>query len=689
MKDSAQRLYRDVFDERDKQLLIEPQLGLAEWTGRFLPAKVRVEVTIQKKKRQMTGKKSYIYVVKTTDPNLPLPQESIRKDTDFLTLYNQLQKRFPNAYVPPCTGPFRNAAMMEIFLQAVSNNPFFRNDFSYEDFVDGRGVKSFKHTLSKSGRSEGTLRWAQAINEEPTANSDYEYIAGVVEQFGILHQNAKKVLDCMILQADALKRMEKATEKLEGVLEATGQIPGKALIPMQVIGDYDEAAIQTRKHKMAIKGAYGYNAFSRKVVDRLQYDVSVIVQWQKTIKRILANKKAYEKVKAALKKAEPGTKTDALEAKKATLKVDLKNELQGILGYDLSSFRENRLEEARELYNELARFHILGATEVLKVWKSTGATIDNNNAEEEFTRNLNYPGSVDGRSVRTGGSSFNIMDREGRSSSLLLISPRGSVGSAHLPPPGLHAKADDWDLESFRENRLEEARELYNELARFHILGATEVLKVWKSTGATIDNNNAEEEFTRNLNYPGSVDGRSVRTGGSSFNIMDREGRSSSLLLISPRGSVGSAHLPPPGLHAKADDWDLEKKTDKTPPAPTGAQMRKPAPPKLSLPPKAIVSPPKEEAPVVVETKSFNNEANSMPKRPPMPGGANFLAAIQNGATLNKVADSEKSENIGGTRKPSINHLPAGAERSNSILAELAPKLQKIRAKIDHEDLDY
>mmetsp|Transcript_27699 Transcript_27699/g.33860 ORF Transcript_27699/g.33860 Transcript_27699/m.33860 type:complete len:469 (+) Transcript_27699:441-1847(+) len=468
--------------------------------------------------------------------------------------------------------------MMEIFLQAVSNNPFFRNDFSYEDFVDGRGVKSFKHTLSKSGRSEGTLRWAQAINEEPTANSDYEYIAGVVEQFGILHQNAKKVLDCMILQADALKRMEKATEKLEGVLEATGQIPGKALIPMQVIGDYDEAAIQTRKHKMAIKGAYGYNAFSRKVVDRLQYDVSVIVQWQKTIKRILANKKAYEKVKAALKKAEPGTKTDALEAKKATLKVDLKNELQGILGYDLSSFRENRLEEARELYNELARFHILGATEVLKVWKSTGATIDNNNAEEEFTRNLNYPGSVDGRSVRTGGSSFNIMDREGRSSSLLLISPRGSVGSAHLPPPG---------------------------------------------------------------------------------------------------------------LHAKADDWDLEEKTDKTPPAPTGAQMRKPAPPKLSLPPKAIVSPPKEEAPVVVETKSFNNEANSMPKRPPMPGGANFLAAIQNGATLNKVADSEKSENIGGTRKPSINHLPAGAERSNSILAELAPKLQKIRAKIDHEDLDY
>mmetsp|Transcript_16289 Transcript_16289/g.19787 ORF Transcript_16289/g.19787 Transcript_16289/m.19787 type:complete len:645 (+) Transcript_16289:227-2161(+) len=634
-------LFSRPFQQGDIRLLSEPNLGLEEWCGRFLPsnARISVRVRIQKAKRQMTGKKAFQYLITTNDPNLALPLEAVRSEADFLSLQKQLVKRFPNSYVPPCIGPFKNSGLLELFLEAVASNPFFRNDFAFEDFVNGN-VQVYKTALKRNGLSEGVTRWAQAISEEPNLKSDDQYINGIIHDFGVMLKVGKQLLQCSEMQKVALHRMEKATGKMQDVLQKC-TVVNHSRIPMQILGEYDESAIQLRKHKDVLKRAYGVGAFQRNVVDFLTYDVAYIAQWEKYTKKVMLSKRAYEKANAAAEKEEgaDGKKAEQYRGKANILAVAFFNLLKGVLGHNLHVYRENRPYSARRLYENFAKFQLQGSSELLKVWRNTGVEVKDI-PEEEYAMNRAYGTSGDGNDTRSVGSksSFNFpgspsfsgpsknsiaearkASRNGQyksssSPNAIMISPKGTVGNAELPPPGMvrpPADSDEWSLDSDEVDGMVHPE-----------------VKVVKPPSAPVSPLVANPMFQRN------------------------------------QGHEKKAKLRKEQRNKKENaSTNVKAPFAKTPAART----------------------PAAKAPSnVVSSLADTDAANSGPSRPMMPK-PNFLAEINKGAAkkLRKVSSLDKSDNIGGKKKSSSSGTPVSG---NPLVAELQARMKERRRPMS---LDY
>lgn len=341
----------------------------------------------------------------------------------------------------------------------------------------------------------------------------------------------------------------------------------------------------TKKHKMALEGAYGYGAFTRKVLEPLQYDVASIAIWEKSLKNILSKKKDLAKAKTALHKEETGArkKIDVLREKKDEKEMDFALSAKGLLGYDLTQYKDNRDVQAKELYEAMARFHIHGASEILNQWLRTGVKIEDVNAEEEMNKNRMYA-----RSVVSRGSSI-----------------------------------------------------------------------------------------TFNPSKPSRPTDDGVRTNNPIFTAAGRS-------------SINPPNAPPPGLvgagplSASRDDWSVSDDE----PLPVSTPIPESKLPKMEIRAKgAVVEPspavtPKIEAvkpPTAVKPEiEAVKPPTAVKPGPPGIGGANFLSQINSGALkkLNKVPDADKSEAIGGSKRPSTTSTTAaGNHQPGNLLQELAGKL--------------
>ena len=140
--------------------LQDPTTTLQTWLHNFYIKPVSIEVRKEVVKKSLRNKT--VFYVSSNDPLWPDCLEAARSKADFKLLYTQLKLRFPTAIVPNLPrfdSKVDEISMLELYLEKLFANQFFRNDVALTDFVDG-SFRDYRQTKLKDRQaSEGSYRW--------------------------------------------------------------------------------------------------------------------------------------------------------------------------------------------------------------------------------------------------------------------------------------------------------------------------------------------------------------------------------------------------------------------------------------------------------------------------------------------------------------------------------------------------
>ncbi|CAK9019536.1 Sorting nexin-8 [Durusdinium trenchii] len=294
-----------------------PDLELDAWVRLSDEDPVLVSISEPHKESKGFMKSSVVYSIRTS--SRAATSSAQRSFKDFVAFRQCLVHRFPGACIPAMapsktfkksSEEFVNKRMhfLEFFLQAVAENPFFRSDDSYEEFVSS--PQAFKRSLAdemeavSTARSEGFMRWRQALTE--TRVQDSEKLRGlIVRELEQVRSQLKGLRKAATAQVDKWAAMSSASLDLYKafakyyVLErdsiqfitGTGQVPSdpigtshKTVTLSDVLLDASDKASQyAAVHKSDTYSAQRLRAF---LVDPVVFELDMVKMWLESMDTI-------------------------------------------------------------------------------------------------------------------------------------------------------------------------------------------------------------------------------------------------------------------------------------------------------------------------------------------------------------------------------------------------------------------
>eukprot|EP00924_Labyrinthula_sp_SR-Ha-C_P006057 maker-scaffold_65-snap-gene-0.60-mRNA-1 protein AED:0.02 eAED:0.02 QI:176/0.66/0.5/1/1/1/4/0/436 len=419
---------KTLFQDDLRAKLEDDKITIKQWINIFNSKPVEISVSVDKIKK-----------VSAIDQMWPDVQPAKRTNEDLVLLTKQLKLRFPNAIVSPLPSDITNGFNVAKYLQKIVSNPFFRTDVAYIDFMDGK-LPEYRMTKKKDRRlSEGVIRWLQCTTDFPLVNCDDNFLNTLSAEFDMLEKHQKANLKALQIHYEQMLKLETSANSVASTFEALlamEKASEKKLpvnlsgLPAERLADYIQGTINmSYRHEQVIKKAYGSTTFKRLFIDDVVFQISLIQTFKSQIREVRDAMRAYKRAQDADANSAGLTEMQIKKNRELLDKryIDFTKIRQGIVGYELEIFKEQRTEFMRAFYENLARFHMLGSSQIQKEWANSGVEYYSNaQAEEQFFKtNLDYHNQ--GIRGRTGS-----LSKSNKNSSQILSNGKGASETVSL-----------------------------------------------------------------------------------------------------------------------------------------------------------------------------------------------------------------------------------------------------------------
>lgn len=421
------------FLPEDVDLLKNPTLSVENWVAEVDNDPILVSIAEPKSVSKNFMQTEIKYEVRTSSKNKA--QTTYRSYADFKELHHVLLMSFPGACIPALPPSqtlgtkkegFLNKRMnlLQAYLQAVSDHPFFRNDFIYEEFVD-QNIEHFDRKKAKkrsSGKkkktkgvpkreveemSEGALRWLQALSQTETQNAEDKLIRANKE-LELISDSLKKIKHAATHQVERLDASAKAARELYKALglmlenenEQISLMSGKAISLMTnesitMAPMLQNATSLAGRHAALLETSYGPDELRRTLLNPIEFEIKMVSMWRTNLEvatkyikqhrdqqRLVA--KLEEELRAAEEEDKDGPKAANLREKKLPealnkekrFKIVAQQYERGTLGIELQRFRATRTLRMEKIIEQLKSFHIAGAGDLGGVWDGTNVDLN-------------------------------------------------------------------------------------------------------------------------------------------------------------------------------------------------------------------------------------------------------------------------------------------------------------------------
>ncbi|GBG26531.1 Sorting nexin-4 [Hondaea fermentalgiana] len=441
-----------------------PDLGLDDWIRLSDEDPVLVSLGEPHKANRGFMKTSVLYTVRTSSKT---ESHSVaRSYKDFEAFRRVLEARFPGASVPllPEKQTLNNKSeqfvakrmhQLEFFMQAISNNPFFRADDGYTQFVSS--TSSFDRSLAdhafETAGSEGFYRWKQAIEETEVKDTNSLRTAVMKDldmvrvQLRILRKaGAAQAERMMALAGSSVELFQSFADFYLVERDSVQFVSGPAqLAPASTLGPAREVTMADvlldGAEKMSQFAAVqksdimSSRTFRAALVEPIQFEIDMVDMWKnhidgisKKIKsvdvhtRLVTDLESKEKTLQS-KMASDGDPKGRLASQlanvqqnnlpEARLKLDLAEKdlvdhERGLLGIELTRYRAARTLRMERIVRDLTRLHLRGFDELTKAFDGSGSQVRLGQTPKGHLVVVRNENASD-------GSAFSLYDEDGSS----------------------------------------------------------------------------------------------------------------------------------------------------------------------------------------------------------------------------------------------------------------------------------
>jgi len=410
-----------------------PTLSLNDWID--LSDKDPVLVSLSEPTKESKGfmKTSILYSVRTTSKTGT--QTVQRSYKDFAAFRSVLQSRFPGSSVPalPPTQAVgkkseafvtRRMHMLEFFMNAISQNPFFRADDAYERF--GADERAFDRSLAegeravKTANSEGVRRWRQALAETEVQSTE-KLRSAISKELDMIRAQLKSLRKAAKQQEEKMQALagtslelyksfadyyileRDSIQYLAGAGQFSGASSGSKSREIKMDDLLLEMADKTSQFAAVLKSdIYDAKTFRAVLVDPIRFEMSMVEMWKDHMELISSKTKQLRRARTQVFSTE--TDIESTEAKisrdgdpkgklgkqlanlrekvlpkaialRDSISESLEQHEAGLLGYELPRYRTSRTVRMETLINALSRFHLHGLDELSKIFDGTGSDV--------------------------------------------------------------------------------------------------------------------------------------------------------------------------------------------------------------------------------------------------------------------------------------------------------------------------
>lgn len=410
-----------------------PGLSLDEWIKLSDEDAVLVSISEPHKESKGFMKTSVLYTVRTSSREAS--HSVTRSYKDFVAFRTVLQKRFPGASVPtlPPSQTLNSKSeqfvtkrmhMLEFFMQAICNNPFFRNDDVYDEFVTS--TEAFDRALAEGTRavdlasSEGFNRWKQALDESEVQDTD-RLRAALNRELDMVRVQLKNLRKATQHQIDRVAAMANSSVDLYQafadfyVLErdtiqfvsgpaqlapSSESQPAREVTMADVLLDASEKMSQYA----AVQKSDIYNSkqLAQVLLDPLRYEVNTVDMWKDHLESIASKIKAMRRAEQLTRQLENEKRTleekierdgdpkgklarnltqmtektiPEAERMRDEAQEDVMQHERGLMGIELARYRASRTLRMEDILRNLTRLHTRGLDELMKIFDGSGSRV--------------------------------------------------------------------------------------------------------------------------------------------------------------------------------------------------------------------------------------------------------------------------------------------------------------------------
>lgn len=368
----------------------EPLQSVTEWLQTQDVKQVAVRVTdprsVAKGKRAMSlfHKTRTAFIVNYSIEDCvtsPMAARTVERDFyDFGTLRAALVRRFPGSCVPPLPSMKpsglenkdafnkKQARLLELFLQTCADHSFFRNDSVFEAFVNSS--LPFEQTLKSTGSdpSEGTERWHQALCESTGVVNckDALYLIDALQRelkstekrLGQLKTCIKTEIEKSKARAEASNHtVEALNDLLASEKSFKSVLAGKVSIEDDAISFSDAVERVVRynaNHTAALFHEYGEDQQEMAMLDNTRFELMSVTNWLEHLDAAAAIERKFQKIEGS---------EDVTDVNSECV-----NHRKGLLGVELSRFKQARVLRTLRMKDSIAEMHVQGAKAILEIW---------------------------------------------------------------------------------------------------------------------------------------------------------------------------------------------------------------------------------------------------------------------------------------------------------------------------------
>lgn len=371
-------------------------MTLNAWMGTITEKKCEFRVEKVQTGKRMVGGKKYGFKVTTMDPLWDNCPPAIRTKRDFGLLQKQLESRFPNAVVPKIQQKeVENLHLMEIYLQNLSLNPFFRMDVTFADFLNGK-KKEFKQTKKNDRKhSQGTLRWLQQTTEYKEVDVTDDTIKSVKVDLEQLKKASNSLIQGITAQIKAMADMQNATGIVAGVFSeflaveqaSENKVHGSAsgLPPGKVKTLVSKLMNLHTNHQKGLQQSYDGGSLERLTINHLIIFIREINGFKRLVDLCQSAKHDFDKAKQNFDSI-PNENPSKEGAKQALGQKDIVfYKEKRALAFELEKFRTFKTIKIGTLFQNICKYHLRGAKRITDEWSQSGVSL-NDREEQQFLK---------------------------------------------------------------------------------------------------------------------------------------------------------------------------------------------------------------------------------------------------------------------------------------------------------------